>query len=85
VRPWAFLSAGLAVAAGTALAPMVTGRPPLDQRAFEWDLAVLGHVKLTTATVFDAGVYLVVVGLVLMIFEGLGERWPGGADDEGAR
>jgi multisubunit Na+/H+ antiporter MnhB subunit len=73
--PWAFLSAGLALAAGTALAPMVVGDGPLDQRAFEWDLALLGHVKLPTATFFDAGVYLIVIGLTLMIFEGLGEDW----------
>jgi multicomponent Na+:H+ antiporter subunit A len=73
--PWAFLSAGLAVAAGAALAPLLLGDAPLDQRAFEWDLAVLGHVKLTTATIFDTGVYLIVVGLALMVFEGLGEDW----------
>jgi multisubunit Na+/H+ antiporter MnhB subunit len=75
VRPWFFLSCGLAVAAATALAPVVAGHGALDQRAFEWDVAALGHVKLTTATVFDSGVYLIVIGLVLMIFEGLGESW----------
>ena len=74
-RPWSFLSVGLALAAGSALVPIVLGNGPLDQRAFEWDLSVLGHVKLTTATVFDTGVYLIVIGLVLMIFEGLGEDW----------
>jgi multisubunit Na+/H+ antiporter MnhB subunit len=74
-RPWAFLSVGLALASGAALAPMLLGNAPLDQRAFEWDLLLLGHVKLTSATVFDTGVYLIVVGLVLMIFEGLGEDW----------
>jgi multicomponent Na+:H+ antiporter subunit A len=75
MRPWIFLSVGLALAAGAALVPIVVGQTPLDQRAFEWDLAVLGNVKLTTATVFDSGVYLIVIGLVLMIFEGLGEDW----------
>lgn len=75
VRPWAFLALGLALASGSALAPIFGGQDPLDQRAFEWDVAWLGHVKLTTALVFDAGVYLIVVGLVLMAFEGLGEDW----------
>lgn len=74
-RPWAFLSVGLALAAGAALAPIAAGNGPLDQRAFEWDVTVLGHLKLTTATVFDTGVYLIVIGLVLMVFEGLGEDW----------
>lgn len=82
-RPWIFLSLGLAIAAGTALAPIVGGGLPLDQRAFEWDLAVLGQVKLTTATVFDTGVYLIVVGLVLMVFEGLGEAGSDGPSASG--
>jgi multisubunit Na+/H+ antiporter MnhB subunit len=74
-RPWSFLSVGLTLASGAALVPIIVGDSALDQRAFEGDLVLLGHVKLTTATVFDAGVYLIVMGLVLMIFEGLGEDW----------
>jgi len=72
-RPWTLLSAGLALAAGTALVPLAFGDAPLDQHAAEWHVEVLGTVKLTTATVFDTGVYLIVVGLVLMIFEALGD------------
>jgi multisubunit Na+/H+ antiporter MnhB subunit len=72
-RPWMALSVGLALACGTALSSMFVGDGPLDQRAFEWTLPLLGDVKLTTATIFDAGVYLIVVGLALMIIETLGE------------
>lgn len=82
-QPWTFLAVGLAVAVTAALAPMVSGNGPLDQQAFEWDLTLLGHVKLTTATVFDTGVYLIVVGLALMIFEGLGEEWRESPDASG--
>ena len=78
LRPWMLLGSGLALAATTAIVPLLAADTPLDQRAFEWDLLLLGHLKLTTATVFDTGVYLIVVGLVLMIFEGLGED----ADDQ---
>ena len=78
VRPWTLLSVGLVLASGSALAPLAFGHAPLDQQAVEWKLEVLGKVKLTTATVFDAGVYLIVVGLILMIFEALGD----GADVE---
>ena len=73
VRPRGFLSAGLALAAGTALVPHAFGDTPLDHQAIEWHLALLGKVKFTTATVFDTGVYLIVVGLVLMILEALGD------------
>lgn len=75
VRPWTFLAVGLLLASGTAIVPMLLGAAPLDQDAFEWNVFALGHVKLTTATIFDSGVYLIVVGLMLMIFEGLGEDW----------
>lgn len=73
VRPWLFPSIGLALAAATAIWPLFAGEAPLDQRAFEWTVPLLGDIKVTTATVFDTGVYLIVVGLVLMIFEGLGD------------
>lgn len=74
LRPWTLLSVGLAVVVGTALVPLVLGDGPLNQEAYELHVVLLGKVKATTATVFDAGVYLIVVGLVLMIFEGLGDE-----------
>lgn len=74
IRPWTFLSVGLALASGAAIWPLARGDAPLDQRAFERNLALLGDIKFTTAVVFDTGVYLIVVGLVLMIFEGLGDE-----------
>lgn len=83
VRPWSVVAVGLALAVGVALAPLGAGHGPLDQRAFEWDVTLLGHVKLTTATVFDSGVYLVVVGLMLMVFEGLGESLDDASDAPG--
>lgn len=80
VPPWTFLGVGLALSAATALAPLLVGDGPMDHRAFEWDVAALGHVKLTTATFFDGGVYLIVIGLLLMVFEGLGETFRGPDD-----
>lgn len=84
VRPWTFLSIGLALAVGLAIVPLLTGGAPLDQGAVEWTMPLLGDIKATSATIFDTGVYLVVVGLVLMIFEALGEegRATFQADDE---
>jgi len=73
IQPWTYLSIGLVLAAGTAIVPLLFGNPPLDHQAVEWQLGLLGTVKATSATIFDGGVYLIVVGLVLMVFEGLGE------------
>ena len=82
VRPWTLLSAGLALAVGTAIVPMVLGHDPLDHGAVEWTLDVIGKVKVTSATVFDTGVYLIVVGFVLMVIEALGDE--PGVEPEGA-
>ena len=73
VRPWTVLGVGLALAATTALVPLLFGDGPLDNAKVAWDLPVLGTVKATSAVFFDSGVYLVVVGLVLMVFEALGD------------
>jgi multisubunit Na+/H+ antiporter MnhB subunit len=73
VQPWTMLSAGLLAASTTALVPLIAGQSLLDQGAVEWDLGPLGKAKLTSALAFDTGVYLIVVALVLMIFEGLAD------------
>lgn len=73
VKAWTLLSAGLVLVTGTALAPLAFGRPVLDQPVGSWDLPGIGPLTVAGATVFDAGVYLVVVGLVAMVFEGLGD------------
>lgn len=69
VPPRLFLGIGLVVSCSTALWTLRASAEPLDQRAFEWTMPLIGDVKFTTATIFDIGVYLVVVGLVLTAFE----------------
>lgn len=76
VRPWTVLSAGLGLAAAGALAPMLAGGAALEQGYVSLHPPLLGDVKLTSALVFDTGVFGVVVGTVLMAFEGLGEEQP---------
>ena len=75
------LGAGLLLAAGTATASMFFGAPPLSSATFEATLPVFGDVKLVTALFFDAGVYLIVVGLVLDILRSLGARLDLDAED----
>lgn len=80
IQPWTYLSIGLVLAAGSAIVPLAFGDPPLDHQAVERRVSLLGPVKVTSATIFDTGVYLIVVGLVFMVFEGLGEDVPSDPD-----
>ncbi|MBA8989513.1 multicomponent Na+:H+ antiporter subunit A [Curtobacterium pusillum] len=72
VRAGRLLGLGVATAAITALVPMFFGKDALYSEFFEATVPVLGHVEFVTATFFDIGVYLVVVGLVLDVLRSLG-------------
>ncbi len=68
------LGAGLALAAGTATGSLLLGAPPLSSAIIQVTVPLFGHVKLVTAMLFDLGVYLIVVGLVLDVLRSLGAR-----------
>jgi multicomponent Na+:H+ antiporter subunit A len=53
--------------------PVLLGRPVLETGYKALDVPVLGKVSLSSALVFDLGVYFVVVGVVLMVVEAFGE------------
>ncbi|HET8927324.1 MAG TPA: Na+/H+ antiporter subunit A [Microbacterium sp.] len=67
-----FLGTGMAVAILCAIVPLAFGQAPLTSSFFEIELPVLGHLEFVTSTIFDIGVYLVVVGLVLDVLRSLG-------------
>jgi multicomponent Na+:H+ antiporter subunit A len=72
-QPWSILGTGLAISVGTAIFPMLLGGTILEHGTLKLHPPVLGEVKVTSALPFDIGVYLVVIGLVLMIFEAFGD------------
>jgi multicomponent Na+:H+ antiporter subunit A len=74
LRPWTILGGGLVLASLAALVPTVVGGQAMESGSVEIDLPLLGHMKATSVLVFDCGVYAVVVGLVLMVFEAVGEE-----------
>jgi len=80
IRPRTVLSLGLGLAATTAIIPLLFGDALLDNAMLQLDLPALGLVKVPSAIAFDSGVYLVVVGLVLMVFEALGDDDPAALD-----
>jgi len=88
VQPWTLLGGGLFLAAATAIGALVAGGQVLESGKVSVDLPVLGTAKATSALPFDIGVYLVVVGLVLMVIESLGDPvidpvHPGGEAERG--
>lgn len=66
------LGAGMSIAVACAIVPLLFGAPPLTSFFVEATLPVLGHVEFVTSTLFDIGVYLVVIGLVLDVLRSLG-------------
>lgn len=75
LKPWTVLGIGVIVAATAAVAPVLIGQPVLTSGYTVWEIPVLGDVALSSALVFDIGVYICVVGLVLMVFEAFGDRF----------
>jgi len=74
VAPWTVLGAGLVVAAGTAAFPLLGGGAVLDVASGSMTVPLLGRIALSSALLFDVGVYLTVIGMVLMAFEAFGEE-----------
>ncbi|MEM8618133.1 MAG: MnhB domain-containing protein [Actinomycetota bacterium] len=62
------LGAGLLLAAGTAFVPLLLGESILEHASATVQLPLFGSVKLNTVILFDVGVDLVVIGLVMMAF-----------------
>lgn len=68
------LGSGLAVAAIAGMTPLFFGGQVFQSAIFEFWLPVVGDVKFVSSTIFDIGVYLVVVGLVIDVLRSLGSE-----------
>lgn len=64
---------GLLVALGTASASIFANVPFFTHAYEYYNLPLLGKQSLHTAALFDAGVYLVVVGVTMTIIQSIGE------------
>ncbi|WP_411374663.1 Na+/H+ antiporter subunit A [Arthrobacter sp. MPF02] len=84
------LGIGLAVAAASGVVPLLLGGQVFQSAIIQFWLPVFGDIKFVTSTIFDIGVYIVVVGLVLDVLRSLGaeidehfeERAVAPADDQ---
>ena len=63
---------GLLVAVGSAVAPLAFGGTILETTTIDFTLPPWGEVHIVTSLVFDIGVYLIVVGMMLDIVRSLG-------------
>lgn len=76
------LGIGMVFSAGTALAPMLFGYPPLMSFWIDENLPGIGEIVFVTSTLFDIGVYLIVIGLSLDILRSLGAELDERAEEE---
>lgn len=67
------IAAGLIIAALTGVGSWIFGAPFLTSAYGHFDLPLIGEIELATAMLFDLGVYLTVVGTVMLILINLGE------------
>jgi multicomponent Na+:H+ antiporter subunit A len=68
------LGVGVLISAVVATIPLFLGGSVLEVGYVSLDLPGLGDVALSSALLFDTGVYLAVVGMVLMVFEAFGDE-----------
>lgn len=76
------LGSGLLLSALAAIWPMFLGCPPLTTEVWDLTLPLVGETHLPSALLFDAGVYLIVIGLIMHILTSLGGQID---QDEAAR
>ena len=90
VGPGTLLGLGLLCATGTGLAGLVLGQNVLHATVVDVALPLVGEVHVATSALFDVGVYLVVVGLVVDLLRSFGSELDRqteagvGPEDEGA-
>ena len=67
--PWWKVSVvGLLISVLTGAGALLVGRPYMDHDIWHFHLPMVGEYELPTATFFDLGVYLIVMGTLMTIF-----------------
>lgn len=74
VDPSTLLGIGLLLSSITAIVPMLFGLAPLTSQFWEFHPPLIEHMAIVSPLVFDAGVYLIVIGLILHILQSLGAQ-----------
>lgn len=80
IDPIVLMGGGLALAVATGAAALIGGSEFLESGIWHLEVPLIGEIEFVTASVFDIGVHILVVGVVMAILVALVE-----ADDEVAR
>jgi multicomponent Na+:H+ antiporter subunit A len=72
--PEALLGAGITLAAVTGTAAWLFGGEFLEAMTLYREFPLLGTVKISSVFLFDVGVYLVVIGLVIALLRSIGRE-----------
>lgn len=72
VTPSTLIGVGLALSAVTGLVPVLLSEQLLESDLIPFTVPIIGDIKLATSVIFDLGVYLLVVGVVLLVISELG-------------
>lgn len=80
VDPIVLIGSGLSLALLTGLGALASGEDFLESAIWYFDAPLIGEIKFVTSSLFDIGVHILVVGVVMAILVAFVE-----ADDEVAR
>ncbi len=78
LSPVVLIATGILLAVGSGIGGLVGGNQFLETSIFHVHLPIIGDVKLVTAGVFDLGVYVLVIGVVILVLSNLASRTHGG-------
>jgi multisubunit Na+/H+ antiporter MnhB subunit len=73
-RWWKVSITGLLISVTTGTVPFLMGRPYMQHAIWHFDLPLIGPYELPTATFFDLGVYLIVLGTLMTVFVELAQE-----------
>jgi multisubunit Na+/H+ antiporter MnhB subunit len=65
---WKVSVCGLLISVATGTVPFLLGRPYMQHTVWHLPLPLIGDYELPSATFFDLGVYLIVLGTIMTIF-----------------
>lgn len=71
---WKISVLGLIISVTTGTVPFLLGRPYMQHAIWHFPLPLIGEYELPTATFFDLGVYLIVLGTLMTVFVELAQE-----------